>query len=211
MSLSPLKFFIGHWGKNNTSREPCRGAAALTKGVLHLLMYLPDSGHRRKRFWPAKGASCIPALYLSASQSLCRTGKSNLLHVFTSVPSCEGVYTLLFPCSEQILLDFSILFCKIQGFMVAKKPSRYGRRRKMAFSWASLCDAVSALSSVKQEWEWGSSDLFHSRFPSTELWLTQPWAAQLLVLRPGAEWAGTWGGCSVLVTPQSPSFLRDTF
>lgn len=57
----------------------------------------------------------------------------------------------------------------------------------MAFSWASPCDAVSALSRVKQEWEWGSSDLFHSRFPSTELWLTQPWAAQLLVLRPGAE------------------------
>lgn len=57
----------------------------------------------------------------------------------------------------------------------------------MAFSWASLCDAVSALSSVKQEWEWGSSDLFHSRLPSTELWLMQPWAAQLLVLKPGAE------------------------
>lgn len=57
----------------------------------------------------------------------------------------------------------------------------------MAFSLASLCDAETAVSSVKQEWEWGSSDLFSTRFPSTELWLTQPWAAQLLVLRPGAE------------------------
>lgn len=84
----------------------------------------------QKRFWPAKGAGCMPALYLSASQSLCRNGKSNLLQVLTSVPSCEGVHISVFPHSEQFLQDFSILFCKIWGFMVAKHlPDMAGGER----------------------------------------------------------------------------------
>lgn len=44
----------------------------------------------------------------------------------------------------------------------------------MAFSSASLYDAVTAVISIKQEWEWGSSDLFSTRFPSTEFWLAAP-------------------------------------
>lgn len=103
-------------------------------------------------------------------------------------PVREFIYISLFPHSEQFLQDFSILFCKIRDFMVAKHlPDIAGGGRWLLARLLCVCYAVTAVISIKQEWEWGSSDLFSTRFPSTELWLTEPWAAQLLVLRPGFE------------------------
>lgn len=46
MSLSPLKFLIGLLGKESTSHEPCGDAVSTSEGILLLLRYLPDLGHR---------------------------------------------------------------------------------------------------------------------------------------------------------------------